>query len=265
MRRTIVRALAVVIAAFPQAPLAQAEDPFTLQLQPMIQQVMKEQEVPGFAIAVVRDQKIVYASGFGVKNIDKKNDKINPESLFHMASITKPFVATSVMQLVEQGKVDLDMPVVKYLPYFRLKDERYKTITVRQMLGHISGMPDVQNYEWDKPVYDDGALERYVRTLTDKSLIAEPGTKFAYSNMAFEVLGDLIAKVSGETFEGYVQKHILKPLKMNDSTLLVKEASPQLLTSPHVLNASYDVSVSKVFPDNRMPSPSSTLYSNVVD
>jgi CubicO group peptidase (beta-lactamase class C family) len=231
----------------------------------MIEQVMKEQEVPGFAIAVVRDQKIVFAAGFGARNIDNKREKITPQSLFHMASITKPFVATSIMQLVEQGKVDLDSPVVKYLPYFRLKDERYKTITVRQMLGHISGMPDVQDYEWDKPVYDDGALERFVRTLTDKSLIAEPGTRFAYSNMAFEVLGDLIAKVSGETFEGYVQKHILKPLKMNDSTLLVKEASPRLLASPHVLNASYDVTVSKVFPYNRMHSPSSTLYSNVMD
>jgi CubicO group peptidase (beta-lactamase class C family) len=260
---TVIVFVAVLSAAFPEAPPARAEDPF--QLEPMIQQVMKEQEVPGFAIALVRDQTIIYAEGFGVKNLERKNEKINPQSLFHMASITKPFVATSVMQLVEQGKVDLDSSVVKYLPYFRLKDERYKTITVRQMLGHISGMPDVQDYEWDKPQYDDGALERYVRTLTDKSLIAEPGTKFAYSNMAFEVLGDLIAKVSGETFEGYVQKHILKPLQMNSSTLLVKQAAPQLLTSPHVLNASYEVTVSKVFPYNRMHSPSSTLYSNVVD
>ncbi|MEK6304087.1 MAG: serine hydrolase [Acidobacteriota bacterium] len=266
MRKTISIAIVVVAfvsAAFPEAPLARAEDPF--QLQPMIQQVMKEQEVPGFAIAVVRDQTIIYAEGFGVKNLDRKSEKITPHSLFHMASITKPFVATSVMQLVEQGKVELDSPVVKYLPYFRLKDERYKTITVRQMLGHISGMPDVQDYEWDKPVYDDGALERYVRSVADQSLIAEPGTKFAYSNMAFEVLGDLIAKVSGETFEGYVQKHILKPLQMNSSTLLVKQAIPRLLTSPHVLDASYSPTVSKVFPYNRMHSPSSTLYSNVVD
>lgn len=267
MKRMIPRAIfvAIVLTASPEARLAQTQDSFKQQLQPMIEQVMKEQEVPGFAIAVVRDQKVVYSAGFGVRNIDNRNDRITPQSLFHMASITKPFVATSVMQLVEQGKVDLDSPVVKYLPYFRLKDERYATITVRQMLGHISGMPDVQDYEWDNPVYDDGALERYVRTLTDKSLIAEPGTKFAYSNMAFEVLGDLIAKVSGETFEGYVQKHILKPLKMNNSTLLVKQAAPQLLASPHVLNASFEPSVSKVFPYNRMHSPSSTLYSNVLD
>lgn len=167
MRKNLhVVALLSLSLSFPtQLPAQSEKDPFKQQLQPMIEQAMKQQEVPGFAIAIVRDQKIVYAEGFGVRNIDKKNDKITPQSLFHMASITKPFVATSVMQLVEQGKVEVDSPVVKYLPYFRLKDERYKTITVRQMLGHISGMPDVQDYEWDKPQYDDGALERYVRSI----------------------------------------------------------------------------------------------------
>ena len=267
MRKIFLIAIVVGLmsAVVPARLHAQAGDPFKEQLQPIIEQVMKLQNLPGFAIAVVRDQKIVYAAGFGVRNLDRKDDKITPQSLFHMASITKPFVATSVMQLVEQDKVDLDSPVVKYLPYFRLKDERYKTITVRQMLGHISGMPDVQDYEWDKPQYDDGALERYVRSVADKTLIADPGTKFAYSNMAFEVLGDLIAKVSGETFEGYVQKHILKPVGMNSSTLLVKQAAPQLLTSPHVLGVSFYPAVSKVFPYNRMHSPSSTLYSNVLD
>jgi CubicO group peptidase (beta-lactamase class C family) len=221
--------------------------------------------VPGFAIAVVEKNRIVYSAGFGVKNLNNKNEKISDRSLFHMASVTKPFVATSIMQLVEKGKIDLDSPVIKYLPYFQMKDERYKAITVRQMLSHVSGMPDVQDYEWDKPQYDDGALERYVRSLSNLSLIAAPGARFQYSNMAYEILGDVIAKVSGETFEGYVKRHILEPLKMTNSTLLVKEADPKLLTSPHVLNASYDVAVSPVFPYNRMHSPSSTLYSNVLD
>jgi len=239
-------------------------DRFKEQLEPIIKQVMQQTSMPGFAIAVVENQKIVYAAGFGVKNL-KANERISPASLFHMASITRPFVATSIMQLWELGKIDLDAPVVGYLPYFRLADERYKRITVRQMLSHISGMPDVQDYEWDKPQYDDGALERFVRSLGDRSLIAEPGARMQYSNMAFEVLGDVIAKVSGMTFEDYVRRNILEPLGMKSSTLLVKQADPQLLTSPHVQSASYEVEVSKVFPYNRMHSPSSTLYSNVLD
>jgi CubicO group peptidase (beta-lactamase class C family) len=258
--------LVLTLTCFPHPLRGQdVQDGFKTQLQPIIEEVIEQRSIPGFAIAVVHNQKVVYAAGFGVRNLENKNDKITPRSLFHMASITKPFVATSVMQLVEKGKVDLEAPVVKYLPYFRLNDERYATITVRQMLSHLSGMPDVRDYEWDKPQYDDGALERYVRSLTNQSLIAAPGANFRYSNMAYEVLGDLIAKVSGMSFEDYVRKNILEPLGMKSSTLLVKQADPALLTTPHVMDNSYQTVVSKVFPYNRMHSPSSTLYSNVLD
>ncbi|HKP85300.1 MAG TPA: serine hydrolase [Blastocatellia bacterium] len=262
--RALIFALAIPSLA---APLQAQEtrDRFKEQLEPMIEQAMRQGGVPGFAIAVVQNQKVVYAAGFGLRNLNNKNEKITPQSLFHMASITKPFVATSIMQMVEQGKISLDAPLVKYLPYFRMRDERYKAITIRQMLSHVSGMPDVEDYEWDKPQYDDGALERYVRSLGGLSLIADPGTKFQYSNMAYEILGDVIAKVSGESFEDYVKRHILEPLGMRSSTLLVKQADPRLLTSPHVLDDSYEVAVSRVFPYNRMHSPSSTLYSNVLD
>jgi CubicO group peptidase (beta-lactamase class C family) len=182
-----------------------------------------------------------------------------------MASVTKPFVATAVMQLVEAGRVDLDQPVRRYLPYFRLKDPRHAAITVRQMLSHSSGMPDVEDYEWEKAVADDGALERYVRSLSERDLIAAPGERYQYSNMAYEVLGDLIAKVSGETFEGYVKAHILAPLRMKDSTLLRSEADPKLTTTPHVLGDSLTAIVSPVYPYNRMHAPSSTLHSNLAD
>src|SRR5215208_4789266 len=103
-----------------------ANDRFKEQLEPLIEQALKQANVPGFAIAVVQNQKVVYAAGFGVKNLTNKNEKITPQSLFHMASITKPFVATSIMQLWEQEKIDLDAPLIKYLHYFRMKDERYK-------------------------------------------------------------------------------------------------------------------------------------------
>ena len=133
------------------------------------------------------------------------------------------------------------------------------------MVTHSSGMPDVDDYEWDKPQSDDGALERYVRSLSDRTLLFAPGEKFRYSNMAFEVLGDVIAKVSGQSFDDYVQDHILTPLKMTDSTLLLKRADPGLLTWGHERDASGRVFPSKVFPYNRMHSPSSNLFSNALD
>src|SRR5215469_6811826 len=186
------------VTSVPVAAQAPAEH-YRNELQPLIEDFVLQQQIPGFAIGVVQDDRLIYAHGFGVKNLVHNHDPVTPRSLFHMASITKTFVATSIMQLVEAGKINLDAPVVQYVPYFRVADDRYQTITVRQMVTHTSGMPDVQDYEWDKPQYDDGALERYVRSLSNQKLIFAPGTDFRYSNMAFEVLGDLIAKVSGES------------------------------------------------------------------
>src|SRR5262249_51293321 len=161
------------------------------------------------------------------------------------------FVATSVMQLVERGKVNLDELVTKYLPYFQLKDPRYTAITVRQMLTHTSGMPDVDDYGWNKPEYDDGSLERYVRSLGNKKLRCEPGSKFAYSNMAYEVLGDLIAKVSGKTFEDYVAENILRPVGMHSSTLLLKKAEPARLATGHTRGEDKAIKPVAHYPYNR--------------
>jgi CubicO group peptidase (beta-lactamase class C family) len=232
------------------------------KIDPVIQQVMESYDLPGLAVAIVKDNQVVYAKGFGLKSL-KTKDPITTRSLFHMASVSKPFSATAIMQFVEQGKVELDDPVVKYLPYFKVKDDRYKEITISQMLSHISGMPDVRDYEWDKPVYDDGAAERYVRSLTDKELIAAPGETFAYSNMAFEVLGDLIAKISGMSFENYMKMNILNPLGMRESTFLKKKVSPDHATTPHVMGLK--IEVSDVYPYHRAHAPSSTLHSNVLE
>ncbi|HEX8169867.1 MAG TPA: serine hydrolase domain-containing protein [Thermoanaerobaculia bacterium] len=233
------------------------------RLEPVIERTMAENHIPGLAIGVVDHGRLVYARGFGVATIGEAKP-ITTRSLFHMASVTKPFVATAILQLVERGKIDLDERVTKYLPYFRLNDDRAATITVRQLLAHIAGIPDVEDYHWDQPEYDDQALERYVRGLSSTSLDSAPGARYAYSNTGFEILGDVIAKVSGESFETYVQKHILAPLRMNRSTLLVRETVPGLLTSPHIAEDGAVVK-SAVFPYHRAHAPSSTMYSNVED
>ncbi len=213
---------------------------------------------------MIDDGKVVYEKGFGVQSL-KGKDPTTPRSLFHMASITKPFVATAVMQLVEKGRMSLDAPITTYLPYFEIADPRAKTITVRQMLTHTSGMPDVDDYEWDRPQYDDGALERYVRSLKDQKLVFAPGERMQYSNMAYEILGDAVAKASGMTFEEYVRQNILQPLGMADSTLLVKDTDPALMTWGHELDGKGHPFASHVYPYNRPHTPSSDLHSNVRD
>ncbi len=254
-----------VAAQTTSSPAAKIDEAAQLQaeLDSKINAAISKGELPGLAIGVVKNGKLIYAKGFGVMKLGT-TAPVTSRSLFHMASVTKTFVATAIMQLVEQGKIDLDAPVTRYLPYFKLADDRYRQIKIRQMVSHTSGIPDVTDYHWDKPEYDDGALERFTRSFSSQKLIFNPGEKFAYSNAAYEMLGDVIAKVSGESFEDYVQHHILTPLGMKDSTLLVREANQQLLTSPHV-EAKGKVTVSKIFPYNRAHSPSSTLYSSIED
>ncbi len=233
-----------------------------IKLSPFIQDVIQSHELPGLAIGIVADDEIVYARGFGVKSIETR-DPVSIATIFHMASVSKPFVATGIVQLVEQGMVQLDAPVITYLPYFKLDDERYRDITVQHLLSHVSGMPDVEDYEWDNPQYDQGALGRYVRSLSSEKLVSRPGDKYAYSNMAFECLGDVIAKVSGMPFDDYVRKHILNPAGMTESSFLKPERLPGSWAAPHVrilANLAWEG-----YPYNRMHGPSSTLHSNALE
>ncbi|MHC4663105.1 MAG: serine hydrolase [Planctomycetota bacterium] len=234
------------------------------KLEPFVMEVLESFEVPGLGIGVVKDLELAYAKGFGVKSVESE-EPVTTTSLFHLASVSKPFIATAVVQLAERGAIDLDAPLVTYLPYFKVNHPRYREITVRQALNHVSGLPGVEDaqdvWDWDKPQYDDDALERYVRSLENDTLVFEPGEKFQYSNVAFEILGDIIAKVSGQSFEEYVKKNLLDPLGMIESTFLLEDVSRELMASPHV--RAPQTTVSNVYPYHRSHSPSSTLHSNI--
>ncbi|WP_316805429.1 serine hydrolase domain-containing protein [Pedobacter nototheniae] len=231
------------------------------QVETYLQSIIDTGGIPGIAIAITSGQEVVYSNGFGVVNALTK-EKLKPWNNFHVASISKTFTATAIMQLAGKGKIDINKPLITYLPYFKLKDERYKVITIKQMLNHTSGMPDVEDYEWEKGIADNDAAERYTRSLTDKEMISKPGAEFHYSNMAFDVLGDLIAKVSGVSFENYVKENILTPLEMKESSFYYPEVKENLRTTPHTGKPQ---KVSAIYPYNRMHAPSSTLNSSVVD
>jgi CubicO group peptidase (beta-lactamase class C family) len=222
--------------------------------------------VPALQMGVLKDGNVVFAGAGGIGN-SRTHRAITTQSLFHMASLSKPFVATAILQLAEQGKLGLEDPVQDHLPYFKLKDERYRLITIRQVLAHTSGLPDVRDYEWDAPRHDDGAAERYVRSLSNLGLLSAPGATFHYSNIGYDILGDVIAKASGMSFEAYMGEHIFKPLTMKNSTFLKVEVPDSLAVSPHHrgLFTFFTVRPGSVYPYNRAHAPSSTLHSNVND
>ncbi len=192
---------------------------------------------------------------------------VTPNSFFCVASVTKCFVACAVMQLVEQGVLHLDAPLASYLPDFQLDDQRYRQVTLRQVLSHTSGMPDMDEDEYDElvshPETDEGAPARYVRALANRKMIAAPGQRFAYSNIAYNVLGYLIAQTSGQTFEAYLQEHILRPAGMPESTLFFPDVPRDRLAVPH-LRAPRMI-VNPVYPYHRADAPASFLHSTLVE
>lgn len=234
-------------------------------LQALLTDFVENGPFTALAIGIVKDNQIIFAGEYGIANL-LTGEPVNRSTLFHQASVSKTFVVTAIMQLVEHGKVELDSPITKYLPYFKMEDERYKHITLRQLLNHTSGMPDEDDYAWDQPEYDEESLERYVKSISHHKLLSEPGIKFAYSNIGYEILGDLIAKVSGMNFEQYMKTCILEPAGMHSSSFLKQEVEAHLAT-PHVLGTSegYGGYISDVFPYNRAHAPSSTLYTNAED
>lgn len=233
-------------------------------VEALITRQMEGFDVPGMAVGIIKNGEVVYAGAHGVRALDTRTP-LSTTSLFHMASVSKPFVATAVVQLVEKGKIDLDERLTHYLPYFTMADERYKDISIRHMLNHSSGIPDEDDYEWDKPQYDDGAAERYASSFGNVQLDFTPGEGYSYSNPAFDILAAVIAKVSGESFEDYVKTNILDPVGMVNSTFYQPDVPEELATKPHVLGNDLQREVSKIYPYNRRHAPSSTLHSNVED
>jgi len=236
------------------------------ELDSVLQEIIDRWDLPGLAVGIVEDDEIVYARGFGVQNVDTRAP-VTPDSVFCVASISKAFVATAVVQLAERGMISLDAPLVDYLPYFRLDDERYPLLTIRQMLSHTSGMPDSDEIEYTEllahPEYDAAAAERYVRRLNHRKLAAAPGERFLYSNIAYNVLGDMIAKVSGNSFETYMQQQILIPAGMPNSTFLFADVTPDLLAVPHL--RAPEMIVSPSYPYHRADAPASFLHATVLD
>ena len=259
----LIAALSLVARAQPQQ--AANDSRYSERLDAQLERFVSQDGVPGAAVGIVDEGKVVYANGFGVASLTGPARPVTRDTVFHLASVTKTFVATAVMQLVESRQLSLDAPIVTFLPYFRVADPRSSEITIRHVLTHTSGLPDVENYDWDRPEYDNGALERYVRSLSTVTLRSAPGSTYAYSNLAFEVLGDVIAKVSRTPFEDYVQKNILEPLQMTSSTLLYDGVARQAWAAGHTRTAAGAMTVIPHYPYNRKHAPSSTLHSTAGD
>jgi len=246
------------------APAATLDEATIAKIEAMVEQMMADTGTPGYALGIVKDGQIVYTKGFGVERVGE-DKPVTEHTVFGTGCVGKPAVATAIMQLVDAGKIDLDAPVTDYLPYFKLADERYKEITVRQLITNRSGLPDVEDWFSPPVEYDDGVLERYVRSLDNIKLLFAPGQRWYYTGMGYIVLADVIQKVTGQTFEDYLQQHILDPLGMEDTLLIVGEADQAHVAGNHVHDNAGELVISDIFPYRRQFAAAAPLFSSIAD
>src|SRR3989442_8254857 len=165
----------------------------------------------------------MWAKGFGYSDVDKKTPA-TPSTIYRMASVTKLLTATAMMQLRDHGQLGLDDPVAKYLPWFQIRN-RYPDalpITIRHLLTHTSGLPRDAAF----PYWMDNNFptrEQIMETLPNQEATFAPETKWKYSNLALSLAGEIVSVVSGEPYEHYVHTHILQPLGMQSSSIVLPE------------------------------------------
>jgi CubicO group peptidase (beta-lactamase class C family) len=209
----------IVHVAFAQKsrPRATLNNAAVSRLEQTIPHLMTEADIPGLSIAVIRDSKVIWTRGFGVTNSETKA-RVNDNTVFEAASLTKPVFAYGVLKLVDNGKLDLDTPLVKYLRgrYDVGDDPRLDQITARHVLSHTTGFPN-----W--------------RPRGDKNLkmYFTPGDRFSYSGEGFVYLSKVVEQITGESQQAFIKRTVLDPLEMTSSDLVWRNDYESLKTFTH--------------------------------
>ncbi|WP_281975352.1 serine hydrolase domain-containing protein [Halobacillus litoralis] len=266
---------------------------FTEQLNQVteyIKSMMNDHQGVGVSVSIVKNDDIIYSEGFGYSQIQPMRRGMDSETRMSIQSISKNFVALSIMQLVESDLISLDDPVVKYLPYFRTKDkEQSDTITIKHLLSHTAGFPsdlgianmiapNIREIFSDTPTEFQEALDEYnlteeeidrvesredVTKWFEKVELEYPvGTGWNYCTDSYVILADLIEKVTDESWEQYLQEEILEPLNMDRTT------SDSIVVQNDKNSARYYLGEDKEetpFPINSISAPIGYLYSTAND
>jgi len=209
-------------ALFAQARPSPASNPDVLGAERLFSAWLEGQiayrGLPGIVVGVVSDQELVWSAGFGYADTDAKRP-MTPATRFRMASHSKLFTATAIMQLREQGKVRLDDPVSTYLPWFKVKaaEPDDPPITVEELLTHSSGLPREAGPHWT--TYEFPTQEELRNLTPERQAAFPPEVRWKYSNLAFSLAGMIVETASGERWADYIQRHIYQPLGMTASSV----------------------------------------------
>jgi CubicO group peptidase (beta-lactamase class C family) len=190
-------------------------------------------------VLIAKDGKVLLRKSYGMAN-QELGVPSSPEMIYRIGSITKTFTALSILQLEEKGKLSVQDPVVKYVPEV---PQAWQKITIDQLLSHTSGIPQFMNAAAYQKADDPLRVEKALQDYSTQPLLSAPGEKFAYSNSGYVLLGRVIEKLSGMTYEQYLDSNILKPAGLENTgydhgrTILKNRASGYIYDGDHLANA----------------------------
>jgi CubicO group peptidase (beta-lactamase class C family) len=250
----------VTLLAFGQANPVLAQESILNGFDEYVKKAITDWEVPGVAIAIVKNDQIVLARGYGVRKVGDPT-AVDEKTLFAIGSSSKAFTAATLAMLVDEGKVKWDDPVTKHLPGFQLYDPYVsREMTVRDLLSHRSGL-DRAEFIWISTPYDRDEILRRVRFVKPSSSFR---SKFGYQNIMYLAAGQTVAKVSGKSWDDFIRERIFTPLGMSSSNTTIRALAGQNnLATPH---AKVDGKIQTI-PWRNIDNiaPAGSINSNVVD
>lgn len=189
------------------------------QIDSLVEKTMKTFNVPGMAVAVIKDGDIVTKKGYGVRSV-KTNKPVNTKTLFGVASNTKAFTAAALAQLIDGNKIEWDTKVIQIIPEFKLYSP-YVTaeFTIRDLLSHRSGLGLGAGDLMVFPAQNTTTLEEMIHNLRYLKPVSSFRSQFDYDNLLYIVAGEIISRITGEKFEDYISNHFFQPLQMNRATM----------------------------------------------
>jgi CubicO group peptidase (beta-lactamase class C family) len=225
---------------------------------------MDEKQIPGLALALVRERETVYAHGFGVTSVEDGATTVTPRTVFLIASVTKMLVGTALLRLIESGQLALDAPVTTYLPDFHFsRAGEQRRITIRRLLSHTSG---VCTFRGDFSSHEPNGQARFVReALPSYPLLLPPGVAWLYSNAGFALLAHIAETVTGTAFRELMDELVFDPLEMRRTTFDPLVAMTYPMAQSHVTDSNGQLRVEHRFIQNTAIDASSGLWSTVDD
>jgi cyclic peptide transporter len=188
------------------------------KIEKFIKANMDKGKIPGLSVVIVKDDKTIYQNGFGYSDIEAQK-LVTSKSLFEIGSNSKAFTALGILSLQKNGLIKLDDKVTKYIPWLKVKyKDNEVPITIEQLLYHTSGIP-FKTIDRIPVSNADNAIEETAKTLIDIELDSEQGENFQYATINYDVLGLIIEKVTGQSYEKYIEENILKPMDLNNTYL----------------------------------------------